>query len=29
MKNDNDIFIGIVKRSDIMEYCFRQLQKKD
>lgn len=27
--DDNDIFIGIVKRSDIMEYCFRQLQKKD
>lgn len=25
--DDNDIFIGIVKRSDIMEYCFRAMKK--
>lgn len=27
--DDNDIFIGIVKRSDIMEYCFRKLRQMD
>ena len=27
--DDNDVFIGIVKRSDIIEYCADLLEKKE
>lgn len=27
--DDNEIFIGIVKRKDIIEYCYRKLQQID
>lgn len=27
--DDHDVFIGIVKRSDIIEYCVRLLEKKE
>ncbi len=26
--DDNDIFIGIVKRSDIMDYCFKKIRQQ-
>ncbi|MBR5713099.1 MAG: CBS domain-containing protein [Lachnospiraceae bacterium] len=27
--DDNDTFIGIVKRSDIIDYCFRRLRQQE
>lgn len=27
--DDNDIFIGIVKRSDIIQYCFRKMKENE
>lgn len=27
--DDNDVFIGMIKRSDIMNYCYSEIFKKD